>query len=110
MSFNLSIFENIKEFYLVPDPMMCVHVPPPPSNQFLHVKMNKPIPLNSDFEGVWIYGNITTINANAEYGDPGYVLEGFHHEECDDYPYDEFLVDDLDELLESLISSENETH
>ena len=92
-------FDSITEFYLVPDPMMCIHVPPPPPNQMLHVKMAKPIPLDIDFEGVWIEGFLKPIkNANDE--EPGYILEGSKAWACNDYPFDEFLepIDILDYL------------
>ena len=89
-------FDKISEFYLVPDPMMCIHVPPPPPNQMLYVKMNYPINLNIDFEGVYITGEIKPIKGPLEYGDAGFELIGSKAKACDDYPYDEFL----DPLLE----------
>ena len=89
-------FDKISEFYLVPDPMMCIHVPPPPPNQMIYVKMNKPIDINIDFEGVYITGKITPIKGPLEYGEAGFKLIGTSAKACDDYPYDEFL----DPLLE----------
>lgn len=89
-------FDKIKEFYLVPDPMMCIHVPPPPPNQMIYVKMNKAIDLNIDFEGVYITGQLKALDKEFEYGDPGFELQGTHAVACDDYPFDEFL----DPLLE----------
>ncbi len=97
-------FEMVKEFYLVPDPMMCIHVPPPPPNQMVHVIMEKPVPLDSDLEGIWIYGTLETIPHPIEFGDPGFRLKGKKGVPCDDYPYDEFIdplsVLDLEEPLE----------
>lgn len=84
-------FDTITEFYLVPDPMMCIHVPAPPPNQMIHIKMEKPIPLNIDFEGVWITGKLIKNDSPIEYGKPGFTLMGTFAEECKDYPYDEFL-------------------
>ena len=84
-------FDTVKEFYLVPDPMMCIHVPPPPPNQMIHVKMKNPVPLDIDFEGVWIHGKIVTKPGPIAYGDPGFYIEGSSAEACDDYPFDEFL-------------------
>ena len=37
-------FDYVKEFLLVPDPMSCIHFPPPPPNQMIHVKMKRKIP------------------------------------------------------------------
>ena len=84
-------FDKISEFYLVPDPMMCIHVPAPPPNQMIHVKMKKPIPLDIDFEGVWIKGTLKPIKGPIEYGNPGFILMGNKGWACKDYPYDEFL-------------------
>lgn len=89
-------FDKVQEFYLVPDPMMCIHVPAPPPNQMIYVKMNKPINLNIDFEGVYIIGEIKTKKGPINYGDAGFELLGTKAIECKDYPFDEFL----DPLLE----------
>jgi hypothetical protein len=32
-------YDSVSEFLLVPDPGSCVHVPPPPPNQMVYVKM-----------------------------------------------------------------------
>ena len=48
--------DQVKEFLLVPDPLACIHVPPPPPNQMVHVTMVKEIPLDMDFRGVTING------------------------------------------------------
>ena len=36
-------FEFVKEFLLVPVYGMCIHVPPPPPNQVVHVVVEKPV-------------------------------------------------------------------
>jgi len=89
-------FDKVQEFFLVPDPMMCIHVPAPPPNQMIYVKMNKPIDLNIDFEGVYIIGEIKAKKGPINYGDAGFELLGTKAIECEDYPFDEFL----DPLLE----------
>ena len=89
-------FDTVQEFYLVPDPMMCIHVPAPPPNQMIYVKMNKPIRLDIDFEGVYITGTITPKKSPLSYGEAGFELIGNNATECEDYPFDEFL----DPLLE----------
>ncbi|MEK9727356.1 MAG: DUF3299 domain-containing protein, partial [Candidatus Margulisiibacteriota bacterium] len=40
--------DQVKEFMLVPDPLSCIHVPPPPPNQIIFVKMKDAIPLDMD--------------------------------------------------------------
>ena len=48
--------DTVKEFLLVPNPLACIHVPPPPPNQIVYVKMKEEIPLDMDFRGVSIIG------------------------------------------------------
>lgn len=49
-------FDFVKEFLLVPVFGMCVHVPPPPSNQVVYVVMNEPVPIEDLIDAVWISG------------------------------------------------------
>ena len=79
--------DEVKEFLLVPDPLACIHVPPPPPNQIIYVVMNQKIPVNMDYRGVEIEGILrfvksddgihgfdmvgqSAIEANIEYEDP----------------------------------------
>lgn len=52
----------ITEFLLVPWVGACIHTPPPPPNQIVHVKLakNNPYRSVSMFEPVWVYGTILT--------------------------------------------------
>ncbi len=72
--------EEVKEFLLVPDPMACIHVPPPPPNQLVHVKMKESIPLDMDFRGVAIQGTLTVIESNNLFG---YEMAGMSATEAD---------------------------
>tara|TARA_B100000427_G_scaffold127502_1_gene106082 strand:- start:4564 stop:5082 length:519 start_codon:yes stop_codon:yes gene_type:complete len=93
-------FDYVKEFLLVPDPMSCIHVPPPPPNQMIHVKMKRKIPLNMDYRGVAIKGILTFTE--PEKGLFSYELTGISAEEADiefDDPFiefDEYQLDDTD--------------
>jgi uncharacterized protein len=49
-------FDYIKEFLLVPTYGMCVHVPPPPPNQVIHVILDKPEHFEKFLYAVWITG------------------------------------------------------
>ena len=49
-------FEYVSEFLLVPVRGMCVHVPPPPPNQVIYVKMEEPVPFTLLFDAIWLYG------------------------------------------------------
>jgi hypothetical protein len=52
--------KEITEFLLVPWVGACVHTPPPPLNQIVHVKTQKPIDVRAMFDPVWVTGRMTT--------------------------------------------------
>ena len=49
-------FDRIKEFLLVPTYGACIHVPPPPPNQVIHVILDKPVYFEKLMYAVWITG------------------------------------------------------
>ena len=49
-------FDFITEFLLVPVFGMCIHVPPPPPNQVILVKMKEPVPFEMLLDAIWING------------------------------------------------------
>ena len=52
---------KVREFLLVPYFGACIHVPPPPPNQIIHVKMTKGSYTSKGlFEPVWVTGVIST--------------------------------------------------
>ena len=50
---------QVTEFLLVPWVGACIHTPPPPPNQIVHVKSDKPFEMNGNFDAVWVTGRIT---------------------------------------------------
>jgi hypothetical protein len=64
---------KLREFLLVPYFGACIHVPPPPANQVIHVKSAKPLPFES-MEAVWVSGVIETFHAPTQMGDAGYRM------------------------------------
>jgi hypothetical protein len=46
----------VSEFLLVPWVGACIHTPPPPPNQIVHVKPDQPVPMTGLFEPVWVTG------------------------------------------------------
>jgi hypothetical protein len=52
--------KQVTEFLLVPWVGACIHTPPPPPNQIIHVKMDKPIEIRAMFDAVWVTGRMTT--------------------------------------------------
>ena len=49
-------FEYVKEFLLVPVYGMCIHVPPPPPNQVIHIILEKPVHFETLLYAVWVTG------------------------------------------------------
>lgn len=49
----------IQEFLLVPYVGACIHVPPPPQNQMVFVKLSEPFIITDLFTPVWITGRVS---------------------------------------------------
>jgi uncharacterized protein len=58
--------KQVTEFLLVPWVGACVHTPPPPSNQIVHVKTDKPIEVNAMFDAVWVTGRIAVNSSRKQ--------------------------------------------
>jgi hypothetical protein len=51
--------KQVTEFLLVPWVGACIHTPPPPPNQIVHVKADKPFEMAGIFMPVWVTGQMT---------------------------------------------------
>jgi len=49
----------VTEFLLVPWVGACIHTPPPPPNQIVHVKADKAFEMAGVFTPVWVTGKLT---------------------------------------------------
>lgn len=69
--------EIVTEFLLVPYMGACVHTPPPPPNQIVHVKMagGKKTKL-SFWDPVWVQGKLDITTVKSPYGDVSYNMSG----------------------------------
>lgn len=65
---------DVKEFLLVPNAQACIHVPPPPPNQMVYVKMKKGTA--AVFEPIWIYGTFNVVTKKSMYGDVSFEIIG----------------------------------
>ena len=65
---------TFSEFLLAPYFGACIHVPPPPSNQIVYVKLDKPLKQKWLDDAVWVTGTITTDSVDSEYGFAGYSM------------------------------------
>lgn len=52
--------KKVTEFLLVPWAGACIHTPPPPPNQIVHVKADTPFEIRGSFDAVWVTGRIAT--------------------------------------------------
>lgn len=73
--------EQIREFLLVPYFGACVHVPPPPANQLIHVIPDKPVPGAWNMLPVWVNGVMAVGRMDSEMGVAGYQLRALRVEE-----------------------------
>ncbi|NDE01908.1 MAG: DUF3299 domain-containing protein, partial [Gammaproteobacteria bacterium] len=65
----------VTEFFLVPYFGACIHVPPPPPNQIVYVRMNKGIALDSIYEAYWITGRMKVSRKATRLGASAYQLD-----------------------------------
>lgn len=65
--------EKLISFMLVPYVGACIHVPPPPANQMVHVTVDVPIPDKGLFAPVWVTGR---LNAQKVESKPLNVSDG----------------------------------
>jgi hypothetical protein len=68
--------DSVAEFLLVPYFGACIHVPPPPANQIIFVRLQKPYKLAEDmWNPYWIEGTLHTENVDAGIGVAGYTMK-----------------------------------
>lgn len=65
---------KVTEFLLVPSPQACIHVPPPPPNQMVYVKMKKGVPAADG--PIWVYGDFEVTVKHSQYGEASFELTG----------------------------------
>lgn len=63
-----------REFLLVPYYGACIHSPPPPINQIVLVRMNRPTRIAS-MDVVWVWGTLSTQRRQTYMGSAGYSLQ-----------------------------------
>lgn len=63
------------EFLLVPSPQACIHVPPPPPNQMIYVKMVAK-PAKMQWVPIWVQGKFHIQTNDSPYGAVSFYIEG----------------------------------
>lgn len=66
--------ELITEFLLVPYFGACIHVPPPPPNQLVHVTIKGGVPIDSLYDAIVVTGIIKTQTWSGEIAQVGYTM------------------------------------
>lgn len=65
---------GMSEFLLVPYFGACIHVPPPPANQIIHVIVDPPITGYRSMEAVWVGGMLKAARLDSTLGTSGYEM------------------------------------
>lgn len=65
---------KVTEFLLVPSPQACIHVPAPPPNQMVYVKMKNGVPAADG--PIWVYGDFEITLKQSQYGEASFELIG----------------------------------
>ena len=75
---------KVSSFLLVPYYGACIHQPPPPSNQIVHVSFAAPVELESMYAPVWVVGRMRVETYSTAFVEAGYALAG---REVEPYEY-----------------------
>ena len=67
--------DGLKEFLLVPYFGACVHSPPPPANQIIHVLPNLAVKGLRSMDAVWISGNLVRTRTDSYMGASSWRME-----------------------------------
>jgi len=65
----------VTDFLLVPFVGACIHVPPPPANQIIYVKIEQGFDVQGTFDPVWVTGTLKVAPTFTGLADAGYSLE-----------------------------------
>ncbi len=63
------------EFLLVPYYGACIHVPPPPPNQIVHIFSEMGVRVEDLYQPYWIEGKMQVRASSSELADAGYQME-----------------------------------
>ncbi|MFY7865229.1 DUF3299 domain-containing protein [Roseateles sp.] len=66
--------DGLQELLLVPYYGACVHSPPPPANQIIHVRSSTPLKGVRMMDAIWINGTLKTEKSETTEGISGYTM------------------------------------
>ncbi len=67
--------KRVTEFFLVPYYGACIHVPPPPPNQIIHVSYPEGVHVDVLYEPYWIQGKLSTEQVSNDVADSSYTMD-----------------------------------
>lgn len=68
--------DQVTEFLLVPYFGACIHSPPPPSNQVIHVMPSRPLDKRfRTMDAVWVNGTLQVDRSKTDMGDAAYRMK-----------------------------------
>jgi uncharacterized protein len=73
--FSYDAKAEISEFLLVPYFGACIHAPPPPPNQTIFIRTDKPILLKDLPQAVWIEGTLHAEKQESDLADAAYIID-----------------------------------
>lgn len=68
--------DGLREFLLVPYFGACIHSPPPPANQIVHVFLAQPAKDIHTMDAVAVSGSLRTVRQASDMGISGYSMDG----------------------------------
>lgn len=66
--------QMVQEFLLVPNQMACIHVPAPPPNLIVFVKLPKALPIQELIGPLWLSGILRLKTIKSIYGSSSYEM------------------------------------
>ena len=78
--------DKVTEFLLVPYFGACIHTPPPPSNQVIHVLPRQAAKGFHSMDTVWVTGTLKTLRSDTAMGTSSYRLDAVSVEPYVDKP------------------------
>ncbi|MBS1178768.1 MAG: hypothetical protein H6R06_3180 [Proteobacteria bacterium] len=66
---------ELQEFLLVPYFGACIHSPPPPANQIVHVRASTPLKGWRTMDAVWVNGTLKATRSDSAMGASGYSID-----------------------------------
>ena len=66
---------GLREMLLVPYYGACIHSPPPPANQIIHVKLAQPVKGYQSMDTVWVLGTLKAFRGDSHMGVSGYRID-----------------------------------